>query len=125
MARQLTAGGDIDDDETAVVAELHGDAGLLDAAPVPELLGRRPAAQVDNAVLLRAATRALAAVGCDAAMSAGSTDANVAMAAGISAIAFGAYRGGGAHRLDEWVEPGSLSVGLRAVARLLEELATD
>lgn len=90
-----------------------------------ELLGRRPAAQVDNAVLLRAATRALAAVGCDAAMSAGSTDANVAMAAGISAIAFGAYRGGGAHRLDEWVEPGSLSVGLRAVARLLEELATD
>ena len=35
----------------------------------------------------------------------------------------GVYRGGNAHRLDEWVDPGSLAVGLRAWRELLARLA--
>ena len=55
--------------------------------------------------------------------SAGSTDANAAVAAGVPALAFGGYRGGGAHRLEEWLEPASLEVGLAALAALLARLA--
>ncbi|HET8984677.1 MAG TPA: M20/M25/M40 family metallo-hydrolase, partial [Trueperaceae bacterium] len=88
------------------------------------VVGRRPAATVDNRVLVSAAERALGSVGLPLKLSAGSTDANVAMAAGISAAAFGVYTGGDAHRLEEWMDPASLDVGLRALSRLLEELAT-
>lgn len=88
------------------------------------VIGRRPAATVDNQVLLAAARRALDKVGLPLKVSAGSTDANAAMARAISAVAFGVYRGGGAHRLEEWVDPASLDVGLRALCHLLEELAT-
>ena len=80
-------------------------------------------ASSDNAALVECGARALAAVGMQLKTAAGSTDANVAMAAGMSAAAFGVYRGGGAHRLDEWVDPDSLEVGLTALCRLLEELA--
>lgn len=88
------------------------------------VVGRRPAATVDNRELVSAANRALDRVGLPCKASAGSTDANVAMAAGISAAAFGVYRGGSAHRLEEWVDPSSLAVGLQALCHLLEELAT-
>ncbi len=88
-----------------------------------QTVGRRPAAAGDNGALVAACTRALAGVDVAVKTTVGSTDANVAMAAGISAVAFGVYRGGGAHRLDEWVDPESLSTGLRALCALLEELA--
>lgn len=86
-------------------------------------LGRRPAAEVENSLLIGAAERALDRSGLTMFRSPGSTDANVAMAVGISSIAFGAYRGAGAHRLDEWVEPESLVLGLVVLARFMEELA--
>ncbi|HZJ08764.1 MAG TPA: M20/M25/M40 family metallo-hydrolase [Trueperaceae bacterium] len=88
-------------------------------------LGRRPAATVENSMLVEAARRALERSGLALSCSAGSTDANVAMAVGISSIAFGAYRGGGAHRLEEWVEPESLVLGVVVLARLMEELAAS
>ena len=88
------------------------------------LIGDRPAAAVDNQALVGAARRALEKVGLTLKASAGSTDANVAMARGISALAFGVYRGGNAHRLEEWVDPDSLPLGLQALRLLLEELAT-
>ncbi|HLU83683.1 MAG TPA: M20/M25/M40 family metallo-hydrolase [Trueperaceae bacterium] len=89
-----------------------------------QLIGERPAATVDNEVLVSAARRALARVGLGLKLSTGSTDANIAMAQGMSAAAFGVYRGGDAHRLEEWVDPDSLPLGLRALSLLLEELAT-
>lgn len=87
------------------------------------VVGSRPAAAVDNQVLVTAAGRALERTGLPLKALAGSTDANVAMAAGISAAAFGVYRGGSAHRLEEWMDPASLEVGLQALCHLLEELA--
>ena len=88
-------------------------------------LGRRPAAQVENSLIVEAAAMALDRSGLTMVRSPGSTDANVAMAVGISSIAFGAYRGAGAHRLDEWVEPESLVLGLVVLARFMEELAVS
>jgi acetylornithine deacetylase/succinyl-diaminopimelate desuccinylase-like protein len=88
-------------------------------------VGDRPAAAVDNAVLVTAARRALESAGVPARVVASSTDANAAMAAGLPAIAFGVYRGGDAHRACEWLEPGSLVPGYRALLALLAELARE
>lgn len=86
-------------------------------------VGARPAGASDNAVLVEAARRALASVGLEATLAPASTDANAAMAAGVSAIALGAYKGGGAHTLSEWVDAGSLPLGLEVLRRFLAELA--
>lgn len=86
-------------------------------------VGDRPAGNVPNRDLVAAAERAYAAVGINASTGPGSTDANAAHAVGLEAISFGVYRGGRAHRQDEWVDPRSLPVGVRAWRELLAELA--
>jgi acetylornithine deacetylase/succinyl-diaminopimelate desuccinylase-like protein len=86
-------------------------------------IGDRPAADVDNAALTRAALQALRDTGVEPFVSAGSTDANAALARGIPAISFGVYRGGDAHRLSEWIDPASLDTGYRALIALLGHLA--
>jgi tripeptide aminopeptidase len=86
-------------------------------------VGDRPTASVPNAALVREAQAALREAGLSARLAASSTDANAAMAAGVPAIAFGVYRGGDAHRLSEWLEPASLSVGYGVLARFLERLS--
>ncbi|MBW6456684.1 MAG: M20/M25/M40 family metallo-hydrolase, partial [Trueperaceae bacterium] len=87
-----------------------------------EGVGDRPAGRTADEGLLAAARAALARAGVEARVGPSSTDANAAVAAGIAAIGFGVARGGDAHRLSEWIEPGSLSVGFRALGHLLEEL---
>lgn len=87
------------------------------------LVGDRPTGSSPNAALVAAAEAALAAVGIAPRLTASSTDANAAMAAGLPAIGFGVYHGGDAHRLSEWLEPASLLVGCRALAVLLATLA--
>lgn len=88
-----------------------------------EKIGDRPAATVDNSSLVRAARDALQEHGITAATSAGSTDANAALAAGIPSICLGVYRGGDAHRLSEWVEPNSLAEGYAVLVSFLNRLA--
>lgn len=85
-------------------------------------VGDRPAGRVDNAGLVRVAREALDTVGQPARVVPSSTDANAAIAAGVPAIGFGAYRGGDAHRTSEWLEPASLLTGFEALARLLERI---
>lgn len=87
-------------------------------------VGHRPAASSDNAPMVRAAKRALTAVGVRPRVVASSTDANAAMAAGVPAIGFGVYRGGDAHRHSEWLERDSLTVGFQALDRLLTDLGS-
>ena len=86
-------------------------------------VGERPAGQTADDALLAAARGALAKVGVEARLAPSSTDANAAVAAGIPAIGFGVARGGDAHRVSEWIDPGSLASGLRALGHLLVELA--
>ncbi len=86
-------------------------------------VGDRPAASAPNGGLVQAGQGALRDNGLRAYLSASSTDANAAMAAGLPAMAFGVYRGGDAHRLSEWLEPASLPVGLVVLTRLLERIS--
>lgn len=88
-----------------------------------EKVGDRPASAPQDRTLTRFAREALVEVGTEARTTASSTDANIAMAAGIRAIAFGVYRGGDAHRMSEWLERPSLDVGVRALLALLRRLA--
>ncbi len=88
-----------------------------------ELLGRRPAGMSADQGLIEAARGALLEVGMEPRLVAASTDAAAAIEAGVPAIAFGVYRGGGAHTEEEWVEPASLDVGARALAALMERLS--
>lgn len=88
-----------------------------------KLVGDRPAANVPNEPLVRAARDALSAVNVRTRLAASSTDANAAMAAGLPAVAFGVYRGGDAHRLSEWLEPQSLVAGYQALMKFMENLS--
>ncbi|MFA5551348.1 MAG: M20/M25/M40 family metallo-hydrolase [Trueperaceae bacterium] len=87
-------------------------------------VGDRPAGTCNSPRLLQAAKDAFEAVGINPTTNAGSTDANAAMAQGIAALCFGVYRGGNAHRLDEWVDPASLVPGVLALRELLARLAS-
>jgi acetylornithine deacetylase/succinyl-diaminopimelate desuccinylase-like protein len=84
-----------------------------------ERVGERPAGRSDDGRLARRAEEALRAHGVEPRRGASSTDANVAMAAGLPALCLGVYRGGDAHRLEEWLEPDSLATGAAVLRTLL------
>jgi tripeptide aminopeptidase len=86
-------------------------------------VGDRPAGETDNQALVRASQQALEGVKLGMRRVASSTDANAAVPHHLPAIAFGVYRGGNAHRLDEWIEPESLEPGLLALEGLVHLLA--
>ncbi len=86
-------------------------------------LGRRPAGASADPGLVAAARAALLEVGVEPRLAAASTDAAAAVEAGVPAIGFGVYRGGGAHTEEEWVEVASLDTGVRALAGLMERLS--
>ena len=92
--------------------EIRASAASAGCSMELQQIGDRPAGTSENGTLVAAARAALEAAGLKASLAAASTDANAAMARGMSAIAFGAYRGGGAHTLDEWVDASSLVTGL-------------
>lgn len=108
--------------ERAALGVIEAAAGARGATVDLMQIGDRPAGACSSPFLVDAAREAFGAVGLKFSTNAGSTDANAAMAAGIPALCFGVYRGGNAHRLDEWVDPFSLVTGLQAwrefVARL-------
>ncbi len=105
---------------------------LLRSAPegleaLVERVGQRPAGTIAaDHPLLQAARRARAAAGLEPAEEGfTSTDANAAYGRGIPAITVGVSTGGHAHRLDEYIDEAPAAGGVRALERLLEELAYD
>lgn len=85
-----------------------------------ERVGDRPGGDLAGDALLRLARRAGEAVGVELRTAASSTDANAAVPHGIPALALGVYRGGNAHREDEWIAPESLETGLRMLRRFVD-----
>ena len=108
--------------ERAALAAIRQAAAAKGAEVELKQVGDRPAGSCSSPRLLEAAKGAFEAVGLAPSTNAGSTDANAAMAAGIPALCFGVYRGGNAHRLDEWVDPTSLATGVAALRELLARL---
>lgn len=98
-------------------------AGHYGAGLELEVLGRRPAGHSATPQMIQAAKDALKGAGLEAQITPGSTDASAGVEQGIPALAFGVYRGGGAHTPQEWVEPDSLLLGQRALAELVRRLA--
>jgi len=99
------------------VARRHGVEATI------ERVGDRPAGRSDDGRLAKLAGEALDASGVASRRGASSTDANAAMAAGIPALCLGVYRGGDAHRQEEWLDPDSLAQGAAVLRDLLARLA--
>jgi acetylornithine deacetylase/succinyl-diaminopimelate desuccinylase-like protein len=79
-----------------------------------ELIGNRPAGQVPReAPLVQAAEAALHQVGCEEVnYISGSTDANIPLSRGITAVCIGLTQSANAHRLDEYLDTTYLPQGL-------------
>lgn len=79
-----------------------------------ELIGNRPAGRIArDTPLVQWAEAALRQVGCqDVSYIAGSTDANIPLSRGLTAVCIGLTQSGNAHRLDEFINPTYLPAGL-------------
>lgn len=79
-----------------------------------EIVGDRPTGAImPDHPLVQGALAALAQAGIQGMLESGSTDANIPLAAGFPAVTIGITRGGNAHRMDEYIETGPVSAGLR------------
>jgi len=112
----------------AGVRGLIASAGSDEVAFSVEVVGDRPAGVIPvSHPLVQVGVQALKAVGIEALMETGSTDANVPLAAGCPAITLGVTRGGNAHRTDEFIETAPVAAGLAqlmiAVQQALQLLA--
>ncbi len=97
-----------------------------------EMIGDRPSGEIEEGhPLVQAAYRSLATCGVTARglMSISSTDANIPLSRGIPAVCIGITEGGNAHRLEEWIDPSLLPVGMQYLLQLVwwasEWLAQD
>ncbi|WP_424950482.1 M20/M25/M40 family metallo-hydrolase [Deinococcus sp.] len=84
------------------------------------LAGDRPGGDLNSDRLLELARRAAQPSGIDIRSAASSTDANAAVPHGLPALALGVYRGGHAHREDEWAQIESLEIGLGVLRRFVD-----
>jgi len=113
-------------DVLAVACEhvLHGDA--QGCAVTVRGIGRRPAGSIDpQHALVRAALDAQRAVGIEPRLTAASTDANAAHAAGLPAITVGVTYGEGEHTPQEWIDLDHLPEGLWTLASTVERYAAS
>lgn len=85
-----------------------------------EVVGERPSGHIaPDHPLVRAAVEALANVGVRATLETGSTDGNIALAAGCPTVTVGITRGGNAHRIDEYAETGPVKDGMKQLVQLV------
>lgn len=84
-------------------------------------IGDRPSGDIpDNHPLVEASFRILAECGIkpNGHLRISSTDANIPLSRGIPAVCVGVTEGGNAHRLEEWMDPKHLPVGMRYLLML-------
>jgi acetylornithine deacetylase/succinyl-diaminopimelate desuccinylase-like protein len=85
-----------------------------------ESLGRRPGGQGEKGELYRDLIRIREELGVEGEEIALSTDANIAYAQGVPAVAIGLAEGGALHSLEEWCDPARLPEGLDLLLRLAQ-----
>ncbi|RJF72915.1 M20/M25/M40 family metallo-hydrolase [Deinococcus cavernae] len=85
-----------------------------------ERVGDRPGGDLRAGPLLDLAQQAAKEQRLDFRQASSSTDANAAVPYQLPAITLGVYRGGNAHREDEWVQGSSLPKGLKLLRRVVE-----
>ena len=88
-----------------------------------DVLGRRPTGRLDRrSRLLQVVLGVRDELGLGRALDAGSTDANIALALGIPAVALGVANGAGMHTPREWIDRRSLALGCTQIERALTQL---
>jgi acetylornithine deacetylase/succinyl-diaminopimelate desuccinylase-like protein len=98
----------------------RGDAVAYEA----ETIGDRPAGVVSaDSRIVQIAAGALTTLGLEPSFDASSTDANVAIAAGIPAVCVGLTTGGNVHRTDEFIDLEPVPQGVTQLALLTLALA--
>lgn len=95
-----------------------------DAQVKVELLGTRPCAgdvdaQRQHALESVCQEALLRHTGMEPPIASGSTDCNIPLSMGIPSACFGVYRGEGEHTREEWIDPSSVAVGMKAFASVL------
>ncbi|WP_104991586.1 M20/M25/M40 family metallo-hydrolase [Deinococcus sp. NW-56] len=98
---------------------LHAAARAVGVGLRLERVGDRPGGELNAGPLLDLAREAAREGRTELRLASSSTDANAAAPHGLPAIALGVYRGGNAHREDEWVQASSLGPGLRFLSRVV------
>lgn len=110
----------LSDLDTRAVAGLHMAAREVGVTVRVERVGDRPGGDLRSDALLPLVRQVAREQRLEVRTTSSSTDANAAAPHGIPALALGVYRGGNAHRHDEWVQGSSLGQGLRLLQRLVE-----
>jgi tripeptide aminopeptidase len=80
----------------------------------PQLVGDRPAgSQADTVWMVDTIRQVHESIGIQTYVGAASTNANVPLSQGTPAVVIGTYTGKGTHRMDEWIDESSLSLGMK------------
>lgn len=106
--------------DARAVAVLHAAAREVGVTLRLERVGDRPGGDLQSGALLPLVREAAREVRVDLRLASSSTDANAAVPHGLPSVAVGVYRGGNAHRTDEWVQAASFAPGLKFLRRLVE-----
>lgn len=89
-----------------------------------ESLGDRPVGELPkNHSLVQLAAEILKEQGLQPDLNVGSTDANIPLSLGFSAICIGLTTGGGAHTLDEYIDTQPLKQGMEQLLALVEQIS--
>lgn len=122
---------DLRSEGQAELAELvEGVEMLIEAAGRPgvvieaDVIGARPAGEMPaKHPLVKLAQQCLREQGLDAALTSGSTDANIPLSRGYPALVLGVTRGGGAHTKDEFIETAPVEQGMAQLVRFVSVLS--
>ncbi|ALW89925.1 M20/M25/M40 family metallo-hydrolase [Deinococcus actinosclerus] len=110
----------LSDLDRRAVAALHAAAREAGVKLHLERVGDRPGGDLRGEALLELVREASREGRIDLRVASSSTDANAAVPHDLPALAAGVYRGGNAHRTDEWVQASSLTPGLKFLRRVVE-----
>ena len=106
---------------TYQVEKLFKDADHEGVRMMAEIIGERPAGEISSAhPLVELALNCTREQGLDAALTIGSTDANIPLSMGIPAVVMGITTGGGAHTLHEYIDIDPVEKGINGLARFVE-----
>lgn len=121
---------DLRSEGRAELAELvEGVDDLIETANRPDVrveanvIGERPAGEISvSHPLIRLAQACLREQGVDAALTSGSTDANIPLSKGYPALVLGVTRGGGAHTKYEFIEMAPVEQGMEQLVMFVERV---
>ncbi len=91
-----------------------------------EIIGERPAGEVpSDHSLVKLAMNCVQDQGIEAALTSGSTDANIPLSKGIPAVVMGVTTGGGAHTLNEYIDTEPIQKGMESLAGFISSVGNE